>query len=331
MHAPIVLEKLPSRHGGFEQGGEKFRKKRVYIFLTQQGFIFTCMLPAMLLGAVNYNNSMAYILTFLLASLFMVCMLHTYRNLRGLIIRTSPARPVFAGENICFPLLIDNRTAYDRIAIDLLLDKERKKKTPEHTQAKPLTFNLSSTGTSQEHLFITTSRRGLLYPGRLRISSSYPLGLFYAWSYMDIEQTGIVYPRPSGNVEFPISSDHDAEEQTGKHTGTDDFIGFKPYQPSDSVRNIDWKKYAREQGLLVKRFSGSGSRKLLLQWQQCRHLHDVEKQLSQLCLWVIEAEKQGLHYGLEIPGICIELNHGVAHKHQCLKVLAEYGLADNNH
>ena len=71
------------------------RRQRLYIFPTRHGLVYAVMLAVMLLGAINYTNNMAYMLTFMLGSLFMVCMLHTYRNLRGLIVTVSEARPAF--------------------------------------------------------------------------------------------------------------------------------------------------------------------------------------------------------------------------------------------
>jgi len=89
--------------------------------------VYLIMLVIMLLGAANYNNSMAYLLTFLLGSIFMVGMLHTYRNLRGMIIHMHPVRPVFAGDTASFPLLIDNRSGNKRVSIDFTCNPEHRK------------------------------------------------------------------------------------------------------------------------------------------------------------------------------------------------------------
>ena len=109
------------------------------------------------------------------------------------------------------------------------------------------------------------TRRGYLTPGRIGIASTFPLGLLRAWTWFDCDdQVCIVYPRPEGIRQLPDSSEFTLEEQSGVKTGTDDFTGFKSYRPGDSTRNINWKVYAREQGLLVKKFSGSGSDRLML-------------------------------------------------------------------
>src|SRR5690606_14124150 len=77
----IVLERLPA-----PAPDPTMVRRRVYIFFTRPGLLFLITLVVMLLGAVNYTNSMAYLLTFLLGSLLLVCILHTHRNLRGLVV-----------------------------------------------------------------------------------------------------------------------------------------------------------------------------------------------------------------------------------------------------
>ena len=174
---------------------------------------------------------------------------------------------------------------------------------------------------------IETRHRGYLNPGRLKIASCYPLGMFRAWSYLDPGRNCIVYPRPAGSPQLPAATEYAAELQLGKNTGTDDFTGFKPYRHGDSIRNIDWKAFAKEQPLQVKRFSGSGTSRLILSWDHCGSLSDIERRLSQLCLWVLIAERDGYQYGLDIPGTFIDLGNGDDHLYRCLAGLACYGLA----
>lgn len=324
MNSPVVLEHAPVPTGLRDSGAEQLQRKRIYIIPTRQGLFYLLMLIIMLLGAANYDNSMAYILTFLLGSMFMVAMLHCYRNLRGLIIHVNPAPPVFTGDMAAFPILIDNRSGNNRINIVLTGAKKRGKTRRGNQESNNL--NIPAGVLHGSKLRIPTTVRGHMTPGRIRISSTFPSGLLRAWSYFDSDQICIVYPRPAGIRQLPECSEYTPEEQSGIKTGTDDFTGFKSYRPGDSIRNIDWKVYGRGQGLLVKRFSGSGSDKLLLHWNLCAHINDVEGRLAQMCLWVIEADRQGFYYGIEIPSVKTGIDSGGMHRHTCLKALAEYGI-----
>jgi uncharacterized protein (DUF58 family) len=50
----------------------------------------------------------------------------------------------------------------------------------------------------------------------------------------------------------------------------------------------------------------------------------VEDRLSQLALWVIEAERSRLLYGLRLPGIEIAPAVGESHFHQCMRALSRF-------
>ena len=74
-------------------------QRRVFIFPDRAGLVFLAMLAVMLIAAINYQNNMAFALTFLLFSLFIVAILHTFSNLSGLRIEALRGQPTFAGGN----------------------------------------------------------------------------------------------------------------------------------------------------------------------------------------------------------------------------------------
>jgi len=323
----IILEQKLVQSGVISGTGASTRE-RLYIFPTRHGLVYTSMLAVMLVGAVNYTNSMAYMLTFMLGSLFMVCMLHTYRNLRGLIVVCSDAKPVFAGDMARFPVVFDNRFGHSRTSVNI--DPSPKWELFKRPGNKGIESARIEAGQMyRDSLPMQTASRGYLHPGRLRIYSIYPLGLFRAWSYLKSISSCIVYPTPHGDPRLPGLTEDPSLDQAGAQAGTDDFTGFRHYRPGDSIRNIDWKNMAREQGVLVKKFSGSGARRLVLQWDQTGQLKDIEARLSQLALWVIKAEQGGLRYGLVMPDSQIEIDNGEAHQHHCLRSLATYGKSNS--
>ena len=76
------------------------RTRQLYILPTRYGALYACMLLAMLAGAINYTLSLGFALTFLLAGLGLVAMLHAWRNLAGITLEIAKAEPVFAGHRI---------------------------------------------------------------------------------------------------------------------------------------------------------------------------------------------------------------------------------------
>ena len=326
MAESIVLERLLSPSQGDHATVSDLKRQRVYILPAGPGILLCIALLTMLLGAINYNNSMAYILTFLLGSVYMVCMLHTYRNLAGLIIKSVTPKPVFADETAAFPLIIDNRNGQMRSALQLLLRPPRNKNKPlAQYNHNPVMINLQANQWQQIEIPIPANKRGLLSLERVMISSCFPLGLFRAWSYINLREECIVYPKPEGVDQFPAPVAAQEQGLEGDNSGTSDFAGFRQYHPGDSIRNIAWKVVARELPLLVKRFSGEGSHTLVLTWDDVNHLQDTELRLSQLCRWILLAENQGWIYGLEIPGFKTAPSQGTLHRNQCLEALSRFG------
>jgi len=327
MGIPVVLERLPTDPSG-RTGilSNQTKRQRVYIFPTLQGWLYAVMLVVMLLGAINYNNSMAYILCFLLTSLGLVCMINTYRNLVGLILTSTTPKPIFAEQQALFPIQLDNRLGMARFSIQIESYETLKKLFRKRKQHNIVSVSVKAGKPSTSYYPVTTSQRGILEMERLKLSTNFPLGLFSAWAYFKPEFYCLVYPTPKGNKQLPQNVLQEENVDYGIQSGTDDFSGFRKYRSGDPVNSIAWKAFAREQGLLVKQFSGNGSQTLILSWDAVLNINDVESRLSQLCYWILLAEKSSIHYGLEIPGTKIEPDLGTHHKERCLEALARYGI-----
>lgn len=292
----------------------ELNRRRIFILPTRHGLFFACVLFIMLLGAVNYNNSLAYMLTFLLASLFMISILHTYKNMSGLVFRAGHSEPVFSGQKAGFEVHIDHKGDDVRYAISLEARKQL-----------PVTVDIASGQTSTVVIELPAIKRGYLDPGRITVHTRFPLGIFRAWSYVDLNMQCLVYPKPALRGMLPNKAPRRLSNEGDQGRGADDFVGFRSYHPGDSLRHVYWKAVAREQGMLTKQFGGDRVEEIWLDWDALGRL-DTESRLGQLCRWVLDADEQSFRYGLSIPGKTIAPDHGDAHRRQCLQVLALFGL-----
>src|SRR3954465_10580211 len=100
-----------------ERGTVVLVHRRVYILPARLGWLFGLTLLILLIGAINYALALGFALTFLLAGLGLVGMVHTARNLARIGISVGRAEPVFAGETAQFRLYLEARGAFDRPAI----------------------------------------------------------------------------------------------------------------------------------------------------------------------------------------------------------------------
>jgi uncharacterized protein (DUF58 family) len=297
-----------------ETGPVTLGRRRVYIIPSRSGVVFAIILLAMLIGAINYQNSLAFVLTFLLTSLSVVSMIHAVRNLYGLRLRAGHPRPVFAGDNARFPINLENQRGQARYALKLMLPEQ-----------EPVTLDLPQNGGQWVELAVPAARRGQLTPGRITLYSRFPLGLFHAWSYINLSMHCLVYPRPDNSRGLPSQMLQDSGAVGDQGRGSDDFASLRPYHAGDSLRHIHWKALAREQGLMTKQFGGGITEELWLHWEQLGNL-TPEQRLSRLTRWVLEADGMGLAYGLALPDGEIPPARGDAHRRRCLEALALFGL-----
>ena len=93
-----ALPYLPWRKPRIESTPLRLTARRLYILPTRAGLVFGLLLLGLLVGAMNYGVSLAYLFTFWFAGLGVVAMLHTQRNLHGLTLYELPTAPEFVGD-----------------------------------------------------------------------------------------------------------------------------------------------------------------------------------------------------------------------------------------
>lgn len=298
----------------FEQRAARLRLRyrRLYILPTRHGFLFAAMVVVMWLGAVNYSNSLAFLLAFLMAGLFVAAMHHAFANLLGLDVGFAPGAPVFAGETAVFPVHLGNGARRARLAIEA-----------EGDDGAAAPVDVAPRGETALALRRPAQRRGQLTPGRLALASRYPTGLFRVWTWLRPPVSCLVYPRPeAGPVPPPPGLVGTSRGRAGG-SGDDDFAGLRRYRPGDPLRRVAWKAAARSRELPVKVFQGEAPARLVLRWADTE-LADTEARLSRLCRWVLDADAEGRVYELELPGRRLGPSSGAAHRARCLAALAAF-------
>jgi uncharacterized protein (DUF58 family) len=265
----------------------------------------------MLTGSINYALSLGFVLTFLLASFGITAMIHTFRDLAGLHITPAKTAPVFAGQTARFAFALHNPARTPRFSVALTRDQRES----HVVDIPPESTAIATTG-------VPAAKRGLLLPGRLTLCTRFPVGLYYAWSYVDLDTHCIVYPRPAppGLPLPPLRAGN--REGAATAQGQDDFAGLRLYYPGDSPRHIAWKAAAREQVLLTKQFTGHATAELWLKPELIPDRIDYEEKLSRLTRWVLDAHAAGLAYGLKLPRVTVDVGTGDAHRDRCLEALA---------
>lgn len=291
-------------------------QKRIFIFPSRAGFFFLLLLMLTLITAINYQNNMIFALTFLLANLFVIAVLHTFANLSGLTVHAVRATAVFAGQQSEFEIKLSRSGKRQHFAIVCQWDK-----APAHS------VNLSEDAEVAIKTYLDTGVRGWFRPGRMLIESYYPLGLIRTWTWVDLDIKALVYPRPVASEPMAGHSSDRPDGSAIPIPGSDDFYGLRDYSQGDSLKHVFWKSVAKGQRLQTKQYNAYADRSVWLDWQLFAGL-PAEQRLSHLCYWLLEFESSKEDYGLRLPGITLEPGRGEVHKTLLLRKLALFGLTD---
>lgn len=289
-------------------------QRKIFIFPSKFGFLFLATVFLLFLGGINYQNSLILNLCFLLVSLFVVSILHTFRNLSGLIVRAGRSEPAFLGSKSSFELILerDNHRRYESINVIWHNNESGQVDVVEQTQT-PI------------KLLLDPVRRGWFKPNRVKLESYFPLGLIRAWSWIDLDMASLVYPKPLKAEQLALDDENlSGDGERKKVKGSDDFDELRKYQIGESLNNIAWKHFAQGRGIYSKTFHGYQSESQWLTWRSV-NATDTELKLSKLTYLVLKLSKTNQPFGLEIPGVKIEPSTGHAHEQRCLKALALYG------
>ncbi|WP_228141684.1 DUF58 domain-containing protein [Marinobacter sp. X15-166B] len=289
------------------------QQKNIFIVPTGAGVMFMLLLLLMLLTAINYQNSLIYLLTFVLGAVFVAAMYQTHRNLSGVAFTLVNCGEGFAGDTIAFTFRADaGRT--DAIGMRL-----------SHGKAVLAQQHLLAGESCDMTLMAPASRRGYLALDRVRVETRFPFGLLKAWSWLRPVSAATVYPRPvpapdvSGGGGEPDNCE-DALPDSGQ-----DHAELRPWREGDLSQRVQWKRYARSGDMVIADWMAEGGSPHWLDFAAFTGA-DTELRLSYLADLVIQRSGQHPPFGLRLPGLTIDPDQSGEHTRRCLAALATYGL-----
>ncbi len=301
----------------FAQSASKWgRKNQIYIIPTMYGGIFLFSIVFILFVGAIYNNNLVNLLSFFLASIAIVSMVQTHDNLKGVKLKTIRSSSGFADSFITVETTLENPTKSTRFNLQVRLPGL------EFYEEIEDSVPISAFSRNRFQGVYRTQKRGVYKISRVQISSIYPLGLFYAWTYVDTESQYFVYPKAFGRQPLP---DDSVEGETSRFSQShgEDFSGHRNFQNADSPRRVDWKAFARGRGTLVKEFRSGSSKSLLLDYGACKQ-NQLEERLEQLSLWIEYCRKKEIPFALRLPDQYIDTGLGVRHVKKTLEELAQF-------
>jgi uncharacterized protein (DUF58 family) len=285
-------------------------RRNLFIFPTGQGFAFAALCGLLLITAINYQNSLTYFLAFLLGSLFVVAIVETFRNLAGVTVEGVRAEPAFAGDDAVFHLRLSAPRRRSALVVGFPA-RERLHLDLEGGSPVPL------------RVACVAPARGRFRPGRVLVETRHPLTLLRCWAWLDVDLAAVVYPRPL-LAPLPVTAGRDEERNAVVVDAAGrEFHGLREYRAGDAQRHVAWRRFASTGVLAVKQFArgGSSGGPLWLRYEAAGGA-GREQRLSRMAGWVVQAARDDVEYGLELPGLVVPPQRGEQHRLRCLEALA---------
>lgn len=291
-----VAEKLPI----------ELHRRRIYVLPSGFGLAFAVLLAIMLVGSLNYANNPALLLTCVLAAAAWMSLFAGFRGMAGLELVAVEAGDCHAGDPA------DVRLVFSRGA-----------RARPHLQARVGETHVAFAARPDQAVEVVvrlpTTRRGWLSPGRIKLWTTQPLGLFTIWSWLHPEVAILVYPA----AERPAQPFPDADGGRGQRmaSGGDEYAGLRDYRRGDPLRRIAWKASARLDALRVRENEIMIGHLLAFDYDAIEGL-DHEARIRRLTAWVLAAEATSRSFLLVTPQESIGPGLGAQHRHACLRALA---------
>lgn len=284
--------------------------RHVFVLPTVFGWGFGLMLIFMALGGLNFNNSMALILVFLLGTIAQLTTLIVYRNLSGLTVERISSDPVFSGENAVFRVFVSNNNERQKFAVQAGYSQVQDCKD----------FNIN--GRETYLLKSVTNKRGWFEMPSFKLVTRFPFGFFKAWSWVFPNSRCLVYPMPAKNAP-PLPKSGRGQSGPAIKGDGDDVFGLRKYQPGDSMQRVAWRASARQNELYSMEMEAPQEDACDLDWHSLQG-SNVETRLSILTAWVIAADAENISYRLTLPDEQFPTSKGPEHRARCLEKLALY-------
>ena len=302
-----ILQRVREKRGSPELPF-KLEYRHIYVMPNRFGVWFGILLAITGLGGLNFNNNMALLLGFMLASIAQLTTLLVYRNQSGLILTGLRAPPVFAGQPAVFKVLLLNPEQRFRFAILAIMEESRDCR------------DIQPGETVQLELEQVGSQRGWMEMEPFRIENRYPLGLFRAWSVIIPKARCLVYPKPALNPP-PLPKTGRGDEGSARQGEGEHLHGLREYTAGDPLKNIAWKASARHQKLYSRLMESPSEEACEFNWYLMKG-GSTEENLSILTAWILKAEQRQIPYSLEMPGDALPAGMGEEHRNTCLEILA---------
>ncbi|EGF12289.1 TPA: DUF58 domain-containing protein [Neisseria bacilliformis] len=271
------------------------------------------------LVGVNYQVNLAYVAAFWLLGFLAVGVLLNLRQLLALKIDVAMPQEVFAGQDAVLQLTAQSpqRTRFLWLCSE---DDYLAAQRPSENIWQPWR---AEEGSAAFDWRVPALLRGHLRVPPLRTASVAPFGLTVSQCVWHWPSDAVVYPAPIAHAvpaAAPRGSGETAERRPAE--GGDEPAYLQAHRDGMPVQHIAWKTYAKTGEMLSKRFEEEvpPADKNIISYRDYPAGTPKDRLAGLLCRRVLDADRSGLPYILEMPQRSIAPQHG--QREICLTALA---------
>lgn len=299
--------------------GPRWRRawgQRVRVRPTREGWWFLGILVALAFASFNTGNNLLYVVLSLMLATLVVQNVLAEWNMRGVAVRRVLPDEVFANEPALGGLELHNRR---RIFTSLDLTIEEL----DGGEAQAVIAVVGPGGRILAPAAYRFDRRGVGRPGRLRISSDFPFGLFMRSRDFNLPSQLTVYPsRRAGDVPGAGVGGGQEREDERRRGAAAGFFGVRVYRPGDPVRRIHAPTTARVGELMLVENAAERARSVTLRPEP------DEGGLARACGEAVRLLNRGVLVGLELGDLRLPPSAGAGHRRRLLTALALHELGE---
>jgi uncharacterized protein (DUF58 family) len=308
-----LLKRLDPRLPPRREARLRLGLRTLYILPTGLGWMWLGGVALLMVVGVQTQTNGPLLLAFLMLGLWLLALHLTHFNLHGMEVTCGTPAWGFAGENVPYPLILRCSTLCEGLRLHWV-----------DAAGEPVVLESLRPGEHQLEVPWRPTARGPQQPGRLRLLSTAPLGLFICWSVWQPPAVQLIAPaRKAGPVRElvdPMPAGLERGLAVRLEYGGDDWHDLRPRRPEDSTSRLAWKLLAQGRGAQVKRFATTAPKTLVIAADPSL---PREEALEHLCDRLCHLHRQGRPFGLLWQGLVVGPEDGLAHRDRCLILLAE--------
>lgn len=228
---------------------------------TREGKVFVGVTLGVGFAAINTGNNLLYLVLGLLLSVIVLSGILSDLSLHGLEFNRTLPRRAFAG----LPMLVEIEVKNNKRFVPSYSIEVEDRIEGRRIDKRCYFLKVSARARQTAAYRRIPPVRGIERYVGLRVATRFPFGLIEKWREIDLVQEHLVYPSPERTTRPATSSTITGDAQPQQGHGHQEIDGVRELHEGEPVRDIDWKKSASAQKLIVRERRPEQSPKIRLE------------------------------------------------------------------